>query len=289
MAEQPANNPEQYRLSYHEHERIFQERILPREFAGLESVTSPTVHFLGAQPGAGKSVLLGRLQHRIQQLDGVPSVLELSADNLRPYHPEYQRLREVDDEHAAFYTDRDAGRWVERAIDASFELRSHVILEGTLRRPEVTRDTAVHYRAQGFRTELHVVAIHEFVSRLRIFDRYLQQVERDGAGRYTTRAAHDVAYRALPDSLDHLASSGDFDQITLYDSFGTELVVADSANAESGERLASALAEVRQSPNLPVEMILGELDRLHVLAQRYERSECEEDIMRLRREVETTM
>src|SRR5690606_16167385 len=115
------------------------------------------------------------------------------------------------------YTDRDSGRWVEKVIDYTLELRPHVVLEGTLRRPEVALGTAEQYSAAGFSTELHVVAVHEFVSRLRIFGRYLEQLDRDGHGRYTLPEAHRGVYENLPKAVGQIASAGVLDRLIVHD------------------------------------------------------------------------
>lgn len=150
---------ERYLLSDTESRRIFAERIVPTEFAGIAGVHRPVVHFFGGQPGAGKSVAQGAVTTAIIAADGIGAVASIIGDDFRPHHPAYNRLLAEDDEAAAFYTDLDSGRWFEQAIAWAIERRPHVILEGTFRRPEVTIESAKNFADSGFEAHVHVLAV----------------------------------------------------------------------------------------------------------------------------------
>lgn len=250
---------DQYRLSEAENARIFTDRLVPREFGDLAPAAAPVAHFFGAQPGAGKSVLQRPLVAELAARAGPRSVMRIIGDEFRPYHPLYGHLLEKSDDTAAFYTDRDAGRWVERAIEHSVEHRPHVVLEGTLRDPRVTLSSAEQYQLAEFGTELHVVAVSEFISRTRIFGRYLSQVAAGGHGRYTLPEAHHRAYQMLPASLVTLHTSGAFFRTTLYDAAGTPLISASPSDDTDGHLLAAALARERDPVALDIDAILTQL------------------------------
>ncbi len=69
------------------------------------------------------------------------------------------------------------------AIALSRQVKTHVLLEGTLRRAEITIATArdCGYRAAGFVTNLQVVALSDIESRFYIAHRYLNQLEQSVA------------------------------------------------------------------------------------------------------------
>lgn len=117
------------------------------------------------------------------------------GDDFRPYHPSYMQLMAEDDQRAADFTAADSARWVQLAIERSLAVRPHVIIEGTLRRPAVTISSARPYAQAGFASALHVVAVHEHVSRSRIFERYLRQIQHRGVGRYSNCAASRQSMR----------------------------------------------------------------------------------------------
>lgn len=189
---------ERYLLSAAASRRIFTHRIVPTEFAGIKGVEHPVVHFFGGQPGAGKSVAQSEVTSAVAATEGIGAIANIIGDDFRPHHPQYNRLLAEDDEAAAFYTDLDSGRWVEQAIAWAIEHQPHVILEGTFRRPEVAVESARAFVNAGFEARLHVLAVHKFVSRARIFGRYYDQLKANGRGRYTLPAAHDASYDILP-------------------------------------------------------------------------------------------
>lgn len=208
--------------------------------------------------------------------------------DLRIYHPVYRHLQETDDQQAARYTDADSARWVERAIELSWTIRSHVLLEGTLRRPEVTIATARAYREHGFTSHLHLVAVHEYVSRLRIIDRYLGQVVAGQPGRYTIRAAHDASYQVLPTALRTIIDSDQVDEVSVYNGAGELHQSADASNTQSAGSLVEVFDRRRQQPLIAKAILLQRLDHLGRLARQYQRDECQQDIAELRQDIEAS-
>lgn len=275
---------EAYRLSETENARIFEEIILISEYGDLHEAAQPSVHFFGAQPGAGKTRPEALVIARLTELDGPGAVMPIIGDDFRPYHPSYTQLMAEDDQRAAEFTAADAGRWVQRAITHSLAVRPHVIIEGTLRRPTVTLDSARPYAHAGFTTALHVMAVHEHVSRSRIFERYLRQIQHRGVGRYTPHEAHQIAYRALPGSVEELIQSSVFDSVHLYSMHGEEVSAAQRGDLSAERELQHVLAQARATPPDPEE-VLTRLDRYTDAARRLGKQEMLRDIKRLQAEV----
>jgi len=277
-------SPEKYLLSEYENQRIFEEEIVPVEFGNLLSVNNPSVHYFGAQPGAGKSAVLATIRQALTEQDGISSVASVIGDNFRAYHPNFSDLMEESDDLAAFYTDRDSGRWVEQAIVHTLQVKSHVILEGTLRNPQVTLNTAAQYQAGGFDQEMHILVVHEFVSRLRIFERYLAQVKDKGSGRYTVTEAHNRAYAALPLSLKVIAESGLFNRITLYNALGSVLFRTDGTD-DTFPALETVLMSERSGDNLDFESLIAKAKQLTMYAKQVSKPRIIDDLARLTEEI----
>ncbi|MBW3069629.1 hypothetical protein GZ998_08960 [Actinomyces sp. 594] len=164
---------------------------------------------VGGQPGAGKSKSISRIQAQH------PGLVEVVGDDLRVYHPDYDRLMRENPLAMPAATAQASGRWVGMAIDYLREQRRSTLIETTLRQPDVVRDTVAGFRQAGYRTELHVVAVPMEVSRLGTISRYVGQVEESGAGRWTPMAAHDVAAAAVPGTVTELVRSGVVDQVSI--------------------------------------------------------------------------
>ncbi len=242
--------------------RIFDLVIAGRRFAHLVGVDAPTVHFLGGQPGAGKSASQQKVIDALRLQGGADSVAVIVGDEFRGYHPAYDHLLATDDANAAFYTDRDSARWVEMSIEHAIAVRSHIVLEGTLRDPSVTLGTPRQAIEHGYIAELHAMAVHEYVSRQRILRRYVGQIADSGHGRYTLREAHDRAYDAMPGSLRAIAESDILAAITLYDANAREIARIEAPTSAGVDELLEQLRRQRRADNVDPAPLLAELDRL---------------------------
>jgi UDP-N-acetylglucosamine kinase len=267
-----SDNPskDKYVLSESENRRIFTKEIVPIELGNLIPAISPSVHFFGSQPGAGKSQAQLHVKESLAERDNERSIAIIAADDFRQYHPAYKELAKERDDLSSIFTSPDAGRWLEQAIDYTAQLKPHVILEGTLRNPQGTLDVASRYCNAGFSEELHILAVHEFVSRLRVFDRYLNQVELSGHGRYVPTKVHDEAYDMLPKSLEMLVESELFKKVTLYDAYGNPLINTDGT-AENTPILMEVLNKERKNDSIDFEQLLDWAEQIAIHAKEVSR------------------
>ena len=164
-----AIDADRFRLSEAQHQDIFERRIAPVVLASAQPDPSPTAIVFGGQPGAGKSPAIDSAARSHPSPRGLVQIL---GDDLRAFHPRYAELMATDDRTAAAYTDRDAGGWVEKLIASARERRLNLIIEGTMRRPEVVEATLGGLRDAGYRTEARVLAIPPELSWLGVLQRY---------------------------------------------------------------------------------------------------------------------
>lgn len=203
---------------------------------------------VGGQPGAGKSKSISRIQAQH------PGLVEVVGDDLRVYHPDYDRLMRENPLAMPAATAQASGRWVGMAIDYLREQRRSTLIETTLRQPDVVRETVAGFRQAGYRTELHVVAVPMEVSRLGTISRYVEQVEESGAGRWTPMAAHDVAAAAVPGTVTELVRSAVVDQVSIENRQGQTYYRASpqpGEHAEAAQEAARAIAAAREVTGLP--------------------------------------
>lgn len=254
--------PDRYLLSEQDNQELFDYWIAQGKFSQLESVTHPTVHFFGGQPGAGKSSMQDPIISHLHNQDGAESVAQVIGDEFRIYHPMYTKLLEHDDNEAAFYTDRDSGKWIEKSIDLVVNKKSHLVLEGTLRNPDVTLKTAALCTANNYEANLHVVAVHEFISRARIFHRYIGQIHAGGNGRYTLPESHSRAYDMIPTTVEALARSQQFSAITLYDANGETIARQHGSELKTPQQLLETLDRQRDTVSIDYTQLLEDIDNL---------------------------
>ncbi len=142
-------DPLKYRLSEPEHQEIFENDISPDLFMGAASNARPVAIIFGGQPGAGKSLAVDLAVQELEQCGGA---IQIVGDDLRAYHPAYEQLMLEDDKTAAFYTDRDTGAWVEKAIAVAKLQRCNLIIEGTMRNGDIVASTMQSLRGAGMRS-----------------------------------------------------------------------------------------------------------------------------------------
>jgi AAA15 family ATPase/GTPase len=244
-----------HKLPEEENSRIFAELIKPLEYSDLVEQAEPVAIFVGGQPGAGKTALQEAIFANIDARD----VAIINGDDFRVYHPEKNKLETEDDTLAAYYTDADVGEWIERSIEYVKQHKANVLVEGTLRNPNTTIDSACNFQKSGYTAELHVVIAQEFFSRLRIFFRYLDQRRDDGAGRYTLMQAHNASYKVLPQSLVQIAQSGVFKRIVIYTI--EQEVVFDSMelNGETIQAMSDLVRYIRSGLHKSIEDLLADV------------------------------
>ncbi len=206
-------NPEKYRLTETEHQAIFERDIKPYLFTKAQSVGDPVAVIFGGQPGAGKSAAVAQAKDELEQRGGV---VEIIGDDLRGFHPHNDRLMREDDKTAAFYTDRDTGKWVEKAIEEAKTRRVNVVIEGTMRSGDVVASTTNSLRAVGYEIDVRVLAVNSRFSEQGILQRYEYQKADRGAGRMTTPEAHKAAFDGLPPTLERIEREKLADRVTLY-------------------------------------------------------------------------
>ena len=200
-------------LTQDELDYIFQTEIRPsfdRKIARFPKAT-PTLVMVGAQPGAGKSRSMTKV------LTEYPGAIPVIGDDFRQFHPDYRQLM-LSPETALQMpqvTAQAAARWVEMSVEYLRERGAPVVLETTMRQPDVVASTMSSFREAGYYCEARVLAVPREVSLLGVVERYAHQVLENGAGRWTPVDMHDAAYNNLPQSLDKLAASGVVDRIVV--------------------------------------------------------------------------
>lgn len=208
-----ALDPEQHRLSPADHQYIFDTDIKPRLFAGAKTSDQPVAIVFGGQPGAGKS---SAVDAAIRELVPRGGAVQILGDELRDFHPHYRRLMKQDDQTAAFYTDRDAGKWVEMAIAYAKEQRVNIVIEGTMRNSDKVAETMASLRSVGYEIDARALAVNERFSQQGILQRYEAQKADRGVGRMTIPEAHQAAYDGLPSTLARIEQEKLADRVTVY-------------------------------------------------------------------------
>lgn len=265
-----ADDPERHSLPRDRLRHIYETRIAPDLFRSAQPVERPTAVVLGGQPGAGKTPMQNLVAREFADKGGIVKII---GDDLRAYLPHYKALQRADDKTAAFYTDRDSGRLVEMAIAEAAQRRINVLVEGTMRSPEVVAKTLRDFREAGFQTDARALAVSPELSGLGILQRYAAQKESRGVGRMTTSEAHHAALAGMLATLDRIQDERLADRLSVYRRGGEVIGRFDlSGPAKADAPRARELVERERSRPLTAEEARykhREIERLTPILQKH--------------------
>ncbi|SEB25430.1 Zeta toxin [Variovorax sp. YR216] len=184
------------------------------------------------------------------EMESRGGAVEIIGDDLRAMHPSFKRLMAADDQSAAFYTDRDAGRWVEKAISYAKDHRYNVVIEGTFRSSDVVANTMRQFREAGYEIDARALAVNERFSRQGIIERYEAQRAARGSGRMTMPHSHQAAYDGMPLTIERIEREQLVDRLALYRR-GNEVIYTNQVKNgrwENPPRAVEALQQERARP-----------------------------------------
>lgn len=205
------SNP--FQLSQEEHEAIYREieaHYLPK----TQPQEQPRAIITGGQPGSGKSRITDLAKAELRNQGGY---ILIDADKLRRESPLYDAAMAHDDRTAANMTHHDAGAWAGRLTVAAAKGRRNLIIDQTSKDPDAVESLAMRLKGEGYTVELRVMAVHEKISEIRIHSRYEHQKAEAGAGRFSTRDNHDIAYAGVAATIERAEQNKSVDGLRIYD------------------------------------------------------------------------
>lgn len=220
---------QKYQLTEAQHQAIFERRIKPHLFAEAKAVERPVAVIFGGQPGAGKSA---SVDMALEELKGRGGAVQIIGDDLRGYHPRHDQLMKLDDKTAAFYTDKDSGRWVEKTIAEAKERRVNLVIEGTMRNGDVVASTMKSLREAGYEIDARALAVSHRLSEQGILQRYENQKLDRGTGRMTTAEAHRAGYDGMLATLERVEREKLADRVSLYRRGGEQIYFNELRNGQ---------------------------------------------------------
>ncbi len=231
------------RLSPETLARIFDAEIHPLLFDNNPTTTEqPTLVLLGGQPGAGKS----RATHRILA-DYQHTLVPLSGDDLRAFHPHYRHLVTDRPTAAPGIIAEATAHWVLASIDHARTTKRSLLLEGTFHTPHLTLRTAQQFADAGFHVHVIIVGTPRHESLLAVTSRYYQQRALGQPARFTSRPAHDRGYDGTTALVAALDGSSHVDRVTILDRSG--------ANVFDVERVDDRQAPTQVAASIALEQV----------------------------------
>ena len=172
--------------------------LLAKYFDNAKREKQPLAIILGGQPASGKTQLFGHIQNNIYPNK---QFVIINGDEYRAHHP---RSNDIATKHGKDYADETqpfANSLVKFMKEECIKRRYNFILESTFRNIETVKESSEELKKENYKTAVHTLSVPYWNSILGIFERYEEQIELTGFGRFSPLATHNEAFEALPRNL----------------------------------------------------------------------------------------
>jgi hypothetical protein len=179
---------------------------------GLTPDKSPVAVILGGQPASGKGALINHIERDFPK----KNFLVVNGDIYRVYHPNNLFIAKNDIKNYSEHTQIFSNVFTEELIKIAIENKFNIIVEGTMRNPNVPLKTADLFRKNGFEVHAYVIAAYPTITELGIYRRYEEQIQATGIGRLSDINSHNEATKGLLNSVDELYNNQSVNSIHIY-------------------------------------------------------------------------
>lgn len=171
----------------------------------------PLAFILGGQPASGKSKLAKEFLNRISN----KNILFVNGDIYREFHPNHQELIK----NPLIYSKETqifSNVFTENLIREAIENQYNIMVEGTMRNPQVPFNTAKMFKENGYQVEILAISAPAIFTELGLYNRYQEEIYFQGWGRLAEMESHNSAVSGILASLDLLYQEKVADKIHLY-------------------------------------------------------------------------
>lgn len=168
------------------------------------------VVFLGGQPGTGKTSF-------VEQDDLFAKYIKINGDEYRKYHPNIREITTYDLDNMASRTQEFVNQCIERLIEDLSEEGYNLIIEGTLRNPQVTINTCSGLKNKGYTTDLYIIAADAAASWEATLNRAHLSEEIGETPRLVPIDKYNYIVNNLSRSVEAIEKAGCFDNIHVVD------------------------------------------------------------------------
>lgn len=192
---------------------------------GLERQEKPLAFILGGQPASGKSNLANVIMRQFPD----KNFLFVNGDIYRDFHPNAKELKK-DPQTFSEKTQIFSNFFTEELIKEAIKNKYNIIVEGTMRNPQVPLNTAKMFKENGFYVEALAISSPSIFTELGLYVRYQEEIEFQGYGRLADINSYYSAVEGIGKSLDALYNGKAVDKIHLHSYQGKEHLITYNLN-----------------------------------------------------------
>ena len=188
---------------YQEEKEKLLRNLIPQE--------KPLAFILGGQPASGKSKLAKEFMGNFSN----DNILFVNGDIYREFHPNRQELINNPLSYSK-ETQIFSNVFTENLIREAIENKYNIMVEGTMRNPQVPYNTAKMFKENGYEVEILAISAPSVFTELGLYNRYQEEINFQGWGRLAEIESHNSAVSGILASLDLLYNEKTADKIHLY-------------------------------------------------------------------------
>ena len=171
----------------------------------------PLAFILGGQPASGKSKLAKEFIGKFSN----DNILFVNGDIYREFHPNRQELINNPLSYSK-ETQVFSNVFTENLIREAIEKKYNIMVEGTMRNPQVPYNTAKIFKENGYEVEILAISAPPIFTELGLYNRYQEEINFQGWGRLAEIESHNSAVTGILSSLDLLYNEKAAGKIHLY-------------------------------------------------------------------------
>jgi len=171
---------------------------------------------LGGQPGSGKSTFY-------QIREDLENYIVIDGDEFRRFHPNYKNIVRTDIEHYAERTQSFCNKIVEKLISELSQMGYNLVIEGTLRNPNVPIYTCNELKKRGYHPELVVIACDAEVAWKSTIKRAYEQMRIGVTARLVPIDVYDYTVKHISENLSIIEKENCFHSISIIDRVGEKI------------------------------------------------------------------
>lgn len=188
---------------YQEEKEKLLRNLIPQE--------KPLAFILGGQPASGKSKLAKEFIGKFSN----DNILFVNGDIYREFHPNRQELINNPLSYSK-ETQVFSNVFTENLIREAIKNKYNIMVEGTMRNPQVPYNTAKMFKENGYEVEILAISAPSVFTELGLYNRYQEEINFQGWGRLAEIESHNSAVSGILSSLDLLYNEKAADKIHLY-------------------------------------------------------------------------
>lgn len=197
-------------MDLHKVKEIYQEEK-EKLLRNLMPQEKPLAFILGGQPASGKSKLAKEFIGKFSN----DNILFVNGDIYREFHPDRQKL--INNPLSYFKeTQVFSNVFTENLIREAIENKYNIMVEGTMRNPQVPYNTAKMFKENGYEVEILAISAPSVFTELGLYNRYQEEINFQGWGRLAEIESYNLAVSGILASLDLLYKEKTADKIHLY-------------------------------------------------------------------------